>query len=206
VCFAVKEEVGAFQRLVADRSAVKVILLGMGTRNAEQAIRVALMEQRPQLVLTCGFAGGLRPDLAMGTVVFSADPETGLEPALLAAGAKPAHFHCSEQVAATAEAKRALRESTGADAVEMESRIIHAVCRQQNIPCATVRVILDTAQEDLPLYFNQLMTPRQKLSYGKLALALAGSPRKVGALLRLQKQTQAAAGKLTDVLLRIIAA
>jgi adenosylhomocysteine nucleosidase len=206
VCFAVKEEVGAFQRLVADRSAVKVILLGMGTRNAEQAIRVALMEQRPQLVLTCGFAGGLRPDLAMGTVVFSADPETGLEPALLAAGAKPAHFHCSEQVAATAEAKRALRESTGADAVEMESRIIHAVCRQQNIPCATVRVILDTAQEDLPLDFNQLMTPRQKLSYGKLALALAGSPRKVGALLRLQKQTQAAAGKLTDVLLRIIAA
>ena len=206
VCFAVKEEVGAFQRLVADRRAVKVILVGIGTRNAEEAIRVALTEQRPQLVLTCGFAGGLRPDLAMGTVVFSADPETCLEPALLAAGAKPARFHCSEQVAATAEAKRSLRESTGADAVEMESRIICAVCRQHNIPCATVRVILDTAQEDLPLDFNQLMTPRQKLSYGKLALALAGSPRKMGALLRLQKQTQAAAGKLTDVLVRIIAA
>jgi len=192
--------------LVTDRSAVEVILVGMGTRNAEQAIRVALAKQRPQLVLTCGFAGGLRPDLTMGTVVFSADPETGLEPALLAAGAKPARFHCSEHVAATAEAKRALRESTGADAVEMESRIIRAVCRQQNIPCATVRVILDTAQEDLPLNFNQLMTPRRKLSYGKLALALARSPGKVGALLRLQKQTQAAAGKLTDVLVRIIAA
>jgi adenosylhomocysteine nucleosidase len=206
VCFAVKEEVGAFRRLVADRRAVKVILVGMGTRNAEQAIRVALPEQRPQLVLTCGFAGGLRPDLAMGTVVFSADPETGLEPALLAAGAKPARFHCSKQVAATAEAKRALRESTGADAVEMESGIIRDVCRQQHIPCATVRVILDTAQEDLPLDFNQLMTPRQKLSYRKLALALAGSPGKVGALLRLQKQTQTAAGKLTDVLVRILAA
>jgi adenosylhomocysteine nucleosidase len=191
--------------LVADRRAVKVILVGIGTRNAEEAIRVALTEQRPQLVLTCGFAGGLRPDLAIGTVVFSADPETGLEPALLAAGAKPARFHCSEQVAATAEAKRALRESTGADAVEMESQIIRAVFRQQKIPCATVRVILDTAQEDLPLDFNQLMTPRQKLSYGKLALVLARSPRKVGALLSLQKQTQVAAGKLTDVLVRIIA-
>jgi adenosylhomocysteine nucleosidase len=205
VCFAVQEEAKSFLPWARKRDYLKVILVGIGTHNAERAIRTALTEERPSLVLTCGFAGGLRPDWAMGTVVFSADPETGLEPALLAAGAKPARFHCSEQVAATAEAKRALRESTGADAVEMESRIIHAVCRQQNIPCATVRVILDTAQEDLPLDFNQLMTPRQKLSYRKLALALAGSPGKVGALLRLQEQTRAAAGKLTDVLIGIIA-
>ncbi len=78
VCFAVKEEARAFQQLVADRSAIKVLLVGMGKRNAERAIRAALAEHRPQLVLTCGFAGGLRPDLAMGTVVFAADPKTGL--------------------------------------------------------------------------------------------------------------------------------
>jgi adenosylhomocysteine nucleosidase len=206
VCFAVREEAEAFQQLVADRSDVKVILVGMGNRNAERAIRAALTEERARLVLTCGFAGGLRSDLAMGTVVFSADPETGLEPALLVAGAKPARFHCAERVVATAEEKRALRDSTGADAAEMESQTIRAVCREQKIPCATVRVILDTAQEDLPLDFNQLMTPRQKISYRKLALALARSPGKVGALLRLQKQAQAAAGKLAAVLVRILAA
>ena len=135
MCFAVKEEARAFQQLVPESSDdVKVILVGMGKRNAERAIRAALAEERPQLVLTCGFAGGLRPDLAMGTVVFSADPETGLEPALLAAGAKPARFHCAERVAATAAEKRALRESTGADVVEMESQTIRAVCREQKFP------------------------------------------------------------------------
>ena len=206
VCFALKEEARPFQQLVAGRGNLQVILVGMGKRNAERAIRAALAEERPDLVLTCGLAGGLRPDLAMGTVVFAADPETGLEPALLAAGARPARFYCAERVVVTAAEKRTLRESTGADAVEMESQPIRDVCREQKILSATVRVIQDSAQEDLPLDFNQLLTPEQKMSYWKLALAVAKSPGKVGALLRLQKHTQAAAARLADVLFRITAA
>jgi hypothetical protein len=87
----------------------------------------------------------------------------------------------------------------------MESQSICAVCKEQRVPCATVRVILDTAQEDLPLDFNQLMTAGQKMNYGKLAVALAKSPGKIGALLGLQNQAQAAAGKLAEVLARITA-
>jgi adenosylhomocysteine nucleosidase len=200
VCFAVKEEAGVFQQSVAGRSDIQVILVGMGRRNAERAIRAALAEQPPALVLTCGFAGGLRPDLALGTVVFEADPETGLEPALLAAGAKSARFYCADRVAATVAEKQALRRSAGADAVEMESQIIRSICREQNIPSATVRVVLDTAQEDLPLDFNQVMTADQKMDFAKLIIALAMSPRKLSALIKLRRQSQAAAEKLAQVL------
>ncbi len=205
VCFALKEEARPFQRWAGERDDVKVILVGMGKRNAERAIRAALAREQPQLVLTCGSAGGLRAELTIGTVVFDADAETGLEPALLAAGAQRVRFHFSERVATTAAEKRALRQSTGADAVEMESEVIRALCREQKIPSATVRAILDTAEEDLPLDFNQLMTPEQETSYAKLALALLKSPGKVGALLRLHKHSQTAAKRLAEVLARITA-
>lgn len=203
VCFAVKEEAADFKRLAGRAPHLRIVLTGMGQRNAERAIRAALATGLPNLVLSSGFAGGLNPGLATGTVIFTAGSETGLTPALLAAGAQPARFHCAERVVSTAEQKRTLRQTTGADAVEMESQIICAVCREQNIPSAIVRVVLDTADGDLPLDFNQLMTSDQRLDPRKLALALVKSPARIPALLRLQKQARVASLKLAEVLAAI---
>ena len=163
VCFAVKEEAKPFTQLIGSQPHVRILLTGIGPRNAERAIRSALTEQKPKRVLTCGFAGGLRPALAAGMVVFSADKETGWEAALVAAGAQPARFHCVERVATTVEQKRALWQATGADAVDMESQVICALCRELQIPSAIVRVILDTADTNLPLDFNQFLTDRKSV-------------------------------------------
>ena len=203
--FAVQEESGPFKKLAGLRPGLQLVLTGIGQRNAERRIRQALAGPLPTLVLTCGFSGGLNRELATGAVIFSADEDSALSPALLATGAQPAEFHCADRVAVTAEEKRALRQSTGADAVEMESRVIRALCRERGIPGATVRVISDTADQDLPLDFNRLMDAGQNLRYGKLALALAKSPRKIAALFKLQRQTRAAAEKLAQVLVNVLA-
>jgi hypothetical protein len=67
-----------------------------------------------------------------------------------------------------------------------------------------VRVISDTAGEDLPLDFNRLFKPDMSLDYGKLAWAVMKSPGKIGALLKLQKRTRFAAEQLADILGKII--
>ena len=206
VLFALKEEAAPFRKIAAGRPGVTILLTGIGKKNAEKAIRAALAASRPDLVLTCGFAGGLEPSLPHGEVIFSTDDSelqtqnSELKTRLIAAGTREGKFFCADRVAVTAQEKQKLWQQTGADAVEMESGAIRAVCRELGIPSATVRVISDTAGEDLPLDFNALSKPDQSLDFGKLALAIVKSPGKIGALLRLQKQTSAAAGRLAAVL------
>ena len=225
VCFALKEEAAAFRKAAAaSRPDVFVLVVGIGRRNAEKSIRdfLTAAPSQPDLVLTCGFAGGLNPELKIGDVLFEMPAwKTGnaesksqssigkaplpLQQALLAAGARPAKFFCADRVAVTVAEKQQLREKTGADAVEMESAAIHEVCRERGIPSVTVRVISDAAGEDLPLDFNVLSKPDKNLDFGKLALAIARSPGKIGALLQLQKKTGHAARRLAAVLDKLVA-
>ena len=201
VCYAVREEVGT---VALERRVANFLVTGMGRRNASEGIRSELAEAQYQLVLTCGFAGGLNPEFRTGAVLFSEDVGLGLAEALTQAGAVPARFHCARRVAVTAEEKRTLRETTGADAVEMESSVIRTICRDQGVPSATIRVILDTADEDLPLDFNALMTPHDKINYPKLIATLLVKPHKVFPLWRFQSNSSLARNELDRVLLALL--
>ncbi|MDB6108621.1 MAG: phosphorylase [Pedosphaera sp.] len=199
ICFAVKEEAKFFVPSLVP-SVGSALITGMGRKNAAEGIRKALAKSRPTMVITAGFAGGLNPKLAFGTVVFEADSETGLTDGLLKAGAVPVRFHCADRVAVTVAEKQSLWQSTQADVVEMESSVIRSICREHAIPSATVRVISDAANEDLPLDFNTLMTPDDRINYAKLAWTVAVGPQKIPALIRFQKLTMIAARKLAEAL------
>lgn len=227
ICFALKEEAAPFRKFAGGLRRghdVSILITGIGRRNTENSVRAFLAAHSPELVLTCGFAGGLNPDLRLGDVVFENSssssrgdeaqteignelepPDTGCYEKLVAAGAKRGTFFCADRIATTAAEKKILREETGADVVEMESAAIHAVCAERGIPCATVRVISDTAHEDLPLDFNALAKADKNLDLGKLFLAVAKSPAKIGALMELQRRTKFAAKRLAEVLSKIVA-
>ncbi len=106
--------------------------------------------------------------------------------------------HCQE--------KAALFAQTQCDAVEMESGIIRQICAERGIPAATVRVISDAANENLPLDFNTLMTAEQNMHFGKLALALVKSPGKIPALIRFGNRVKSSAQKLAATLAQALAA
>src|ERR1051325_7092011 len=88
VCFAVKEEGRYFQLPALESAQVKVLFTGIGKKNTERALEAALATQKPDVVLTCGFAGGLNPAFACGTVLFCAPGSPALEAKLALAGAR----------------------------------------------------------------------------------------------------------------------
>ena len=199
-CFAINEEAVPFKRMVRANPSVHVVVTGIGKRNAERAICAILDQQGATQVWTCGFAGGLNPALEAGTVVFEEDSVSAAGAALEKLGARRARFFCSNRMIITPAEKLALRRETGADAVEMESSYIQKICRQRNIPCLTVRVISDAAHEELPIDFNQIMTPDDSISYKRLGLVLFKSPAKVPHILALRKRTKMTAASLAQAL------
>jgi adenosylhomocysteine nucleosidase len=203
VCFAVCEEARPFARTTLPAS-VKVLITGIARKNAARAVERELKDFKPELVLTCGFAGGLRPDLSIGTVVYDEDEGAGLGSILQELGAVPARFLCSPHIVVRAEEKRQLRANTGADAVEMESEVIRQICRERQVRSATIRVISDALNDDLPLDFNVLANDDWELQYHKLARALLRSPGRIPALLRLQRHTRQAAQNLGHALRQLL--
>ena len=103
ICFALKEEAAPFRKMAAGAAAAapaaSILITGIGRRNAEKSVREFLDDRRgrgddsstqkqdgaryarravhPNLVLTCGFAGGLNPDLKPGEVVFELTDRRG---------------------------------------------------------------------------------------------------------------------------------
>lgn len=196
ICFAVKEEAAPFRPFVANRPDLQILVTGMGAQNTKQAFIDALAKGKPRLVITCGYAGGLNPALPPESLVLNADTDFPLTQKLLQSGVRPGTYHCAMTVAVTTQEKAVLYAQTKCDAVEMESGIIRKICTEQGIPAATFRVISDAANENLPLNFNELMTPQMTMNFGKLAWALIKSPGKIPELMRFGKRVQSSAQKL----------
>ena len=199
ICFALDREARPLRRISADMSPLRILVTGMGARRTTECIEQALERSQPEWVLTCGFAGGLTQDCHHGDVLFETDSPR-LSNALTNAKARPGRFHCSPRIAITIDEKRELASRTQADAVEMESHIIRHICAQRGIASATVRAISDTANEDLPLDFNQLTGADEQLSFVKLTIAILKRPWVIPKLMKLGRHSSLAATRLTECL------
>lgn len=140
---------------------------GMGRAAAEAATEELLQGHRVGAVLSIGFAGGLAPDLAPGTLIVADEiarpsdgdslrPDDALRRLALDALATVQSPHvcgrlvtAPEVVAAPADKAR-LGAETGALAVDMESAWVGSVCRRHGTPFLAVRAVVDAAGDTLP--------------------------------------------------------
>jgi nucleoside phosphorylase len=179
--------------------------LGGGSRNA-------VVEERPRLIVSCGFSGGLDPSLAPGDVVLATSVigedgddvatteslRTSAAHALRGLRYSEGKIVCTTEVATTPEEKRALAR-TGALAVDMESYPAARAAVEAGVPLLALRAVLDPLGTSLPAFTRE---PQRFYLGPALVHALSG-PRAVVELLQLAGRARRAAASLESALRRV---
>ncbi len=188
---------------LGDGSAVG-LAIGMGGGAAQ-----AVANERPRLVISCGFSGALVPSLASGDLVLASSvcDDSGesiavAEPVLRAArqalgtpAVAEGEILCATQVAATTAEKRALARP-GRLAIDLESWPAARAAQLAGIPWLGIRVVLDPLDADLPAFTR---TPRDSYVVPALRYALGG-PSAVADLARLGLRARTASRSLERAL------
>ena len=186
------------------------VIAGMGAEQARRATR-RLLSQRVTHLMSWGLCGALEPGHDAGTIVI---PDTlwvrgdethavdevwrGVVESRLS-GRVPllrGRLAHSDQPLVSARDKAALRTSSGAGAVDMESAAIAAVAREAGVPFMVLRAVADTAGQDLPPAVVSAVAPGGGLRPWAVLKALLLAPGQIKGLCRLAGQTRRGVGQL----------
>ena len=145
-------------------------------------------------IVSFGVAGGLNPELRSGDIVVASAIVTAkqrwatvesLTENLIALPVKRKRAIVSgvlagvEEVVTGQTAKAALRATTGADAVDMESHIAARYAEHYGLPFAAVRVISDPAHRALPELTMNAIKPNGNVDMWKVMRGIARNPRTI---------------------------
>jgi adenosylhomocysteine nucleosidase len=164
ILFALPDESGALRGLVRVESIAgrgveltvrgwvgeaRVIVAHTGVGAAAAARRTAqiIAAERPRLIVSAGFAGGLHAAAKLGAVVFDARGSGMAAPAGSLAGGIVSEGAVVESAAAKAE----LGARSGALAVDMETAAIAGAAQESGVRVVALRVISDPVDADMPV-------------------------------------------------------
>lgn len=186
------------------------VVSGMGPSAALAAAR-RLMDAGAGALISWGMAGGLDPALAAGAVCLPREiigPDGARFPtdcawrdALAAALQRPVASGAlltSERPLGSAQAKALAFRATGAEAVDMESAAVAAVAAGRHAPFIAVRVIVDTAADEIPRAVSAAGKSGD-VRLGPLVLGLIRAPREIAPLIRLARRYRAAMTALSAI-------
>lgn len=177
---------------------------GAGQNAATRAF-AAIEEGGPiSLVVSVGWAGALRDDLAPGSthnVAGVIDAKTG-ERFTCDAGAGDLWLATSPRVANHAEKLR-LAATYGAALVDMEAAAIARLAAMRDIPFYCIKGISDAFNDRLP-DFNPFISPNGQFQTARFALHAAFHPGYWSALIRMDENSKRASQSIAESLLAFL--
>lgn len=211
-CQKVKKYTGGdfvFRGGFYDGIRVAVVESGMGFARARRATQALLDGHSPNWLLSCGFAGALRPEIPVGSIVVadSIVDQHGQNltidvrmPSDAGRGLFVGRLLTSDELVRTIALKRQLGEQHAALAVDLESLAVAQVAHEHKTRFLAVRVISDDLSADLPPEILSLVGDTGTMRLGAAIGALWKRPSSAKDMWRLREQAQAAAARLATFL------
>lgn len=180
---------------------------GPGPVRAGAAVRVALDQGRPAVMVSTGYCGALDPALQTGDI-FQADTIIGegddrwsaCRAEAGSAGSQAGALLSRDRVVISAEEKQSLHRKFGARAAEMEASAVAKAADDAGIPFYCIRVVSDSAHDTLPIDFNRYRTPSGRFSQGRILGAALARPSSFRGLIKLNADSARASRILGDYL------
>jgi adenosylhomocysteine nucleosidase len=206
-----------FKTLRSRRGGHDFILLecGMGFDNAVRGTEAAIREERPDLLISIGFCGGIDPELRTGDVVVARQigivSAEGLKelpvlfsPAGLNFVARQADtrvfgglFVSTPVIMPKKRLAGVLPAGSRWPVVEMESAAIAIVAIENGIPLLAVRAVTDPAGEELGFSLDEVCDAGLRIRPHRVLLTILRKPRIIPQLIRLAGNCRTAADRLT---------
>ena len=204
---------------IAGRGRVRLVTSGVGPDRARDAAEVAIEQHEPSAVISIGVAGGLtnnlrRPSITIPTRIirqrdgteFQPDDELRKQIVRLLNQAdifwQSVTSITTPEILFTRPEKREAAE-TGAEIVQMEDAEWADLCGAAGIPFASIRVVMDALDDDIP---NEVVQWRGKPSALDIAVGAIRRPGLLPELLSLGIQRQSAIQELERAMTLIIPA
>lgn len=198
---------------------------GMGTSAAARAAKLLITEIKPDIIISAGYCGAVRPGPATGDLVLcsrllTADRERVQE--LVLPGSEQAAARLSAElqrfglrawqgsfittrgITTKAGMSARLPEDMAQPVLEMESAAVALAANNANVPFIGLRAISDDASEELGFTLDEISDANGQVALGRVIWLLARRPWLLGQFLRLAAGSAKAGKNLGLALERIV--
>jgi adenosylhomocysteine nucleosidase len=208
----VRRYAGSRHKVVEGEYAGKLIALivgGTGRKSARRATQILLEGHRPTWVISAGFAGALNPDLVRNSVLLASEVvdqdgstwaiDVSVPPEAEQQRLRSGRLLTVDRIVRTAAEKDALRQRYQADAVDMETSAVAAVCSERHVRCLSIRVVSDEAGTDLPPEILSILGRSGGYRVGAALGAIWRRPSSIKELWALREHAVEAADRLAEI-------
>jgi len=182
---------------------IEVLHTGVGETVCRQRMALFLQDRQPSYVISSGFAGAITNQLQVGSVLLARNFSTlAIVPS---AAVQVAELHTSATMLGSEEERQQIAKSTGAAAVDMETKFIARACAEHALPFLSLRVISDSPAEPFPAPPEILFSiEQQRAELVKIGAFFLSRPHRALALFRFAKRIVRARKILAKAIIDIV--